>query len=171
MLKEVFQTLELYPELKEVKNSFKEIKEEAFSLKTKMFPLNDYRVSTNVWNIFPLLPEKEDRGLFSDEVWKKNQLLAPKTSKILSSIASVEAYMFSSLEPKGHIGLHKHENPFVTAALCLQDGGDSCIIVNGIKAPFRTGEVLIFDYTQDHEVFNHGIQDRIVLLMLLKNRK
>jgi aspartyl/asparaginyl beta-hydroxylase (cupin superfamily) len=166
----MFQTLELYPELLEIKNHFKEIKDEVFSLNDKMFSIQDYRVNTNVWNVFPLLPEEEDRAIVSDEVWKKNQLLAPLTTSILSSISCLEAYSFSSLKPSGHIRPHKHENPYITASLCIQDGGDSYMVVNGIKSTFKTEEILIFDYTQEHEVFNNGTQDRIVLLMLLKNR-
>lgn len=166
----MFQTLDLYPELLEIKKHFKDIKEEVFSLQNKMLPIEDYRVETNVWNVFPLLPELEDRTVIPDEIWRNNQKLAPITTKLLSSIKPIEAYSFSSLNPSGHIRAHRHENACVTASLCLQDGGDSYIVVNGVKAAFKTNEILIFDYTQEHEVFNNGTQDRIVLLMLLKNR-
>lgn len=168
--KNTFQTLELYPELFAVNDHFEEIKEEVFSLKSKMFPISDHRVDSNVWNVFPLLPEEEDRIVIPDEVWKKNQLLAPKSTQILSSISGLKAYSFSSLKPKGHIRPHKHDNPYVTAILCIQDGGNSYIRVEGEKMQFQNRQILIFDYTKEHEVFNNGTEDRIVLLMLLDNR-
>lgn len=166
---EVFQTLEVYPELQIISNHFDEIKEEVISLKSKMMYVNDIRIATNVWNIFPLLPE-EDRVVFSEEVLREFQRLAPKSTEILSSIHTLKAYSFSSLSPGGHIRPHKHDNHYVTAILCLQDGGDSHIIVAGEKAQFKNGEIVIFDYTKEHEVFNNGKEDRIVLLMLLDNR-
>lgn len=169
-MEKVFQKLELYPELQKVLDNYEEIKEELFALKSKMICLNDVRVNKNVWNIFPLLPEEEDRIAFSEDVYKKNQLQAPKATKVLSSINSLKAYCFSSLSPKGHIRPHKHDNLNVTAILCFQDGGNSFIKVNGKKAKFKNKEFIIFDYTKVHEVFNNGLEDRIVLLMLLDNR-
>jgi aspartyl/asparaginyl beta-hydroxylase (cupin superfamily) len=166
----MFQTLEFYPELKVVKNHFKEIKEEVLSLRSKMTYINDVRVDTDVWNIFPLLPEEEDRSVISEEIWKNNQLLAPKSTKILSSIEALKAYSFSSLSVGGHIRPHKHDNNFVTAILCIQDGGNSYIIVKDEKKNFKNNEILVFDYKQEHEVYNKGNNDRIVLLMLLENR-
>lgn len=166
----MFQELDLYPELLEIKKHFEDIKQEAFSLMDEMFSINDFRVESNVWNVFPLLPEVEDRSVVPDVIWKRNQQLAPLTTKLLSSIKSLEAYSFSTLKPSGHILPHVHENPYVTASLCLQDGGDSYMVVNGVKADFKTEDFLIFDYTQEHEVVNNGTQDRIVLLLLLKNR-
>lgn len=168
--KTIFQPLDLYPELHTVTDHFEEIKAEARSLRTRMVPICDDRVDLNVWNIFPLLPEEEDRVVVPDTVWQENQKQAPKTTQILSGLGSLKAFIFSSLEPQGHIRLHKHDNPYVTAILCLQDGGNSYIVVNGEKKQFKTGEILIFDYTQRHEVFNKGTEDRVVLLMLLENR-
>jgi aspartyl/asparaginyl beta-hydroxylase (cupin superfamily) len=168
---EAFQTLERYPELQEVMQQFEAIRREALSLKSQMIPLNDERVDANVWSVFPLLPEEEDRVVIPEYLWKKNQRLAPKTTRILSSISSLLAYSFSSLKPNGHIRPHVHENPYVTATLCLQDGGDSYIVVNGEKAQFKSGEMIIFDYRQEHEVINLGTDDRVVLLMLLENRQ
>ena len=170
MQSKAFQTLDLYPELKGVIDHFDEIEKEGNSIRSQMTVLNDFRVETDVWNVFPLLPEEEDRVVIPESLWKHNQYLAPKTTELLSEIPSLLAYSFSSLRPKGHIGLHTHDNPYVTAILCLDDGGDSYIIVNGEKARFKTGETIIFDYRLEHEVFNKGTRDRMVLLMLLENK-
>ena len=116
---EVFQTLEVYPELQIISNHFDEIKEEVISLKSKMMYVNVIRVATNVWNILALLPEEEDRVAVPDQILKNNQLLVPKSTKLLSSIDTLKAYSFSSLSPGVHIRPHKHENSFVTAILCF----------------------------------------------------
>ncbi|WP_298315512.1 aspartyl/asparaginyl beta-hydroxylase domain-containing protein [uncultured Aquimarina sp.] len=166
----MFQTSDLYPELIGIKQHLDSIKEEALLVRNQMSAIEDQRVELDVWNVFSLLPEEEDKVIVSDETWKTNQKLAPISTKILSEIEGLKAYAFSCLAPGGHIRPHKHNNPYVTAILCIQDGGDSYIKVEGEKKKFKNGEFIIFDYTKEHEVYNNGSSDRIVLLILLDNR-
>ncbi len=117
-----------------------------------------------------MLPEDEDRQVLPHDTWCANRRLVPKTTEILAAVPALEAYAFSALKPNGHIRPHRHTNAFVTAALCLQHGGNSYIVVGGERRDYRDGELIIFDYTLEHEVFNLGSKERIVLLMLLDNR-
>lgn len=170
MTKRSFHPPELYPEINEIAAHFSVIRAEALAARAAMAVMEDNRVRPGVWHVLPLLPEEEDRSAIPEEVWRANRRLAPRSTAILSSIPGLKAFAFSSLAPGGHIQSHKHESPCVTAALCLQDGGDSYLLVAGERRDYRDGEVIIFDYTLEHEVFNLGDGERIVLLVLFDNR-
>jgi hypothetical protein len=165
-----FHCLELYPELAEVSAQFDAIRTEILPLRSAMTEVTDDRVQPGAWRILPLLAEAEDRAAVPDQFCLANRRLAPRSAQILSAVPELHAYSFSALAPGGHIRLHRHRNPFVTAALCLQDGGASYIVVAGERQDFRTRETIIFDYTMEHEVVNLGPAERVILLMLLNNR-
>ena len=165
-----YQSIELYPELESICDQFEIIRYEALAVRSAMIDIHDNRVSPGQWRVLVLLPENEDRQVSPEDIWMANRRLVPETTKILTAVPSLEAYTLSTLEPNGHIRPHRHKNAFVTAALCLQNGGDSCIVVDGKRHDYHDGEVIIFDYTLEHEVFNFGAKERIVLLMLFDNR-
>lgn len=166
-----FQPLGLYPELESIAARYEVIRDEALAAKSAMTDIHDSRARPGVWSVLPLLAEKEDREVVSQGVCRANRCLAPRTTEIIrAALPSVEAYAFSALEANGHIRPHRHANAFVTAALCLQDGGNSYIVVDGKRRDYRDGEVVVFDYTLEHEVFNLGPNERIVLLVLVDNR-
>lgn len=149
---------------------FEMIRDEALAARPAMTEIHDSRARAGAWRVLALLPENEDRQAVPEHTWRANRLRAPKTSELLAAVPGMEAYAFSALEPNGHIRPHRHTNAFVTAALCLQHGGNSYIVVAGERREYRDGEVIVFDYTLEHEVFNLGPDERIVLLMLLENR-
>lgn len=165
-----FQSLDLYPELILIKDKFNEIKNEAISVTSDMMPINDHRINKDEWFVFSLLPEIEDRPKVPIEMWMNNQLQAPVTTEAVYQLENVHAFAFSRLNAGGHIREHQHQNPYVTAIFCLQNGGKSYIQVEDEKRFFKNSEFIIFDYTRKHEVKNLGMEDRIVLLILLDNK-
>lgn len=166
-----FQPLGLYPELEQIASRYEVIRDEALAARAAMMNILDSRARPGTWRVLPLLAENEDRGVVPDSICRANRCLAPETTKMIrATLPRVEAYSFSALEANGHIRPHRHTNLFVTAALCLQDGGNSYIVVDGRRRQYRDGEVIVFDYTLQHEAFNLGPNARIVLLMLLDNR-
>lgn len=165
-----FHSLTLYPELETLQIHFAQIRAEALACRSSMIDIADGRTAAGAWHILPLLAEKEDRAVFSDELCSHNRLLVPHTTEILSAIPNLHAYAISALDPGKKILPHRHVNPFVTAAFCLQNGGDAYLLVNGERCDFHDHEIVIFDYTQEHEVVNNGEQERIVLLLLMSNR-
>lgn len=160
----------LYPELDTLQTHFAQIRAEALACRSSMIDIADGRTAAGAWHILPLLAEKEDRVVFSDAQCAANRLLVPRTIEILSAIPGLHAYAFSVLDPGQKILPHRHVNPFVTAAFCLQEGGDAYLLVNGERRTFYDEETIIFDYTQEHEIVNNGVQERIVLLLLMNNR-
>lgn len=165
-----FQLLDLYPELILIKEKFEEIKNEATSITSNMIQINDHRINKDEWFVFSLLPEMEDRPKVPTEMWMNNQLQAPVTTGLVCQLENVHAFAFSRLKPGGHIRAHQHQNPYVTAIFCIEDGGESYIQVEDEKRFFKNSEFIIFDYTKKHEVKNLGSKDRIVLLILLDNK-
>lgn len=165
-----FQLLDFYPELILIKEKFEEIKNEATSVALNMIPINDHRIGKDEWFIFSLLPEIEDRPKVPTEMWMNNQLHAPVTTGAVGQLENVHAFAFSRLRPGGYIRSHRHHNPYVTAIFCIEDGGESYIQVEDEKRFFKNSEFIIFDYTKKHEVRNLGLEDRIVLLILIDNK-
>lgn len=165
-----FHHLSNYPELLEILSCKDTFQQEILHLRNSMKCIIDSRINVEKWRVLPLLPEEEDKTFVDEVELQKLRTLVPKTVSILKHKPFLKAYAFSLLEPGGHINPHRHLNPYVTASLCLEDGGNSYIRVENEKRRYKTGEILIFDYTMEHEVFNNGRNDRLVLLMLLENK-
>ena len=168
--KTVFQSIDMYPELCAVQAEWQTIREEAIGSLESMTYIRDNRVRPQEWKVLPLMPEEEDRRIIPEEICRQSRRLAPRTIQLVESVPKLKAYAFSVLRPQGHIRPHRHTNPYVTASLCLQSGGESYIIVDGQRRDYRDGEIIIFDYTRTHEVVNRGNDDRIVLLISVDNR-
>lgn len=115
--------------------------------------------------ILPLLPEPEDRGTFADAVCARARALVPVTERLAGSIPYLIAYAISKMVPGKHVTSHTHWNPFLTAIVCLQDGGGSYLLVDGARHDYRDGNLVIFDYTLPHEAKNEGTAARYVLLL------
>ncbi len=170
MQRSIFESLDAYPELGAVHSAWQTIREEAIATLPHAIAICDSRVRPQMWKVLPLMPELEDREVIPEYVVQQSSKLATKTVQLVEGLPNIHAYAFSILKPGGHIRLHRHENPFVTATLCLQSSGESYIKVAQERQDFREGEIIIFDYRLLHEVFNHGKSDRIVLLMLLNKK-
>jgi hypothetical protein len=166
-----FQHIDLYPELMIVQQRFDILYADAIRCMNKMIPVRDKRVKNDNWKVLPLVLEEEDRNFINDLESKKLQDIVPATFSLLSQIPSIKAFAYSQLQPHSIIAAHKHSNPFVTASFCLSCEPASCYIkVNDEIRFFEEKELIIFDYTQMHEVVNNGNLARVVLLMLLENR-
>ncbi len=166
-----FQSIHLYPELQQVVAQYSMLYAEACNCLDKMMYVNDGRVQPHSWKVLPVLPEPEDHNFISDAALQQIQLLVPQTVSLFASFSAVAAYAYAVLEPKAIIAAHKHHNPYITASLCLACGDDCFIRVNNEKRYYKKKEIIVFDYTQTHEVVNNSDVPRLVLLMLLPNRE
>ncbi len=70
---------------------------------------------------------------------------------------------FSALGANSIIKRHKHDNPYVTAIVCLQAKGDVYIENGDEKRNLTEGKITVFDYTFEHEVINNSDVERVVL--------
>ncbi len=98
-----------------------------------------------------------------------NRALCPETARVLDCIPDLETAFFSVLAPGKHVPQHRGvSRGFVRAHLgvrvprdaerCRMQVGDAHVV-------WREGEVVLFDDTQPHEVWNETAEERVVLLI------
>lgn len=167
-----FQPMSAYPELSPIQAAWQEIRGEALASLDRMTFIEDERTEPRSWKVLPLLPEDEDRGVFPEGALEESRALAKRTVAIVErSAPTIAAYAFSALRPGGFIRAHTHNNAYVTASLCLDGGSGASIVVDGQRRDYVDGEMIIFDYRLVHEVVHKGDRARVVLLLLLEDRR
>ena len=120
----------------------------------------------------------EQRSITRDDRWKTYVLFAygvranrncrecPDTAAALERIPGMKTALFSILSPRKHIPAHR--GPYKGLLRChlglvVPDG---CRIrVDSQHAGWNEGQVLIFDDTFEHEVWNDGDSPRVVLFI------
>lgn len=157
-----------FPAIVELQARWQEIRDEAIPTMTAMG--RELRRPPDESWILPLLPEPEDRGAFADAVCARARAAMPVTAALAGSIPYLVAYAISKMVAGKHVTSHSHWNPFLTAIVCLQDGGGSHLLVDGARHEYRDGNLVIFDYTLPHEARNEGTHDRYVLLLGIDKR-
>ncbi len=166
----MYQSPEAYPQLAPFIERWAAMRDEALALSDRMLTVNDDRAAAGTWRALPLRVEEEDRGVVPQALLLRNRTLAPATAATMERASGILACSFSALAPGARIRRHVHHQPHVTASLCLQADPGAQIIVDGARRDYVAGEVQVFDYTLPHEVVNPGPRERIVLLLLMKNR-
>jgi aspartyl/asparaginyl beta-hydroxylase (cupin superfamily) len=154
--------------LAEVRASYRTIAEEARRVLAELGPAVSQKLGSTY--ALPLVGEPEERHPVADKIFAQARALSPVTSGLLNQVPYVVAFAFSYLPVGASIPLHEHWNPYLVAALCLQGGGSSHILVGGERRDFQDGEFVVFDYSLPHESHNQGAIDRIVLLVTINPR-
>ena len=163
----VYHPARAYPVLEGVRARWTAIRDEVLPALERA-PLNaipDHRVQPGMWEILPLLPEPEDRGVFPG--WEQSRAFVPELWALLQAEPAFKGYTVSRLRAGGYIAEHTHENPFVTAILTLQVGPGCYMAADGERHDFQAGGMAIFDYRRRHLARNFAPVDWIALLMLL----
>lgn len=159
-----------FPELAVVQSQWRALRDEAVVALTALGPVLGVPPSQSY--ILPVVPEAQDRDLVTDDICARARAMAPLAMQLAGDVPYVIGCAFSRLTPGKHIAPHYHSTPYLTAILCLDDGGRrSHIIVDGQRRDFVDGELTIFDYTHEHESRNEGERDRIVMLLLIDPRR
>jgi ornithine lipid ester-linked acyl 2-hydroxylase len=113
------------------------------------------------WRTFFLMGFGEEAELS----WKQ----CPETMKVLSQIPNVRTAFFSILGPNYHIPAHRGVTKGLIRchlALVVPDHRAQCVMRVGDQlCQWEQGRCLVFDDTNNHEVWNHSDQERIVLLV------
>ena len=144
--------------------------EEGMEALGAMVPVDDGRSWAGAWRALPLRVEQEDLVIMPEAACQANREIVPRSAAVLLQSNRIVACAFSALAPGGRIAPHRHRHPYVTASLCLADGGGSFIIAGGERRSYQPGEWIVFDYRALHEVVNSGDGIRLVVLLLLQNR-
>jgi beta-hydroxylase len=94
--------------------------------------------------------------------------LCPKTAAALSRVPRLETAFFSVLAPGKHVPRHRGVTKGMVRchlALKVPKGEERCAMdVGGVHCTWREGELLFFDDTYPHEVWNDTSEERAVLL-------
>lgn len=155
--------------MKDLKDNWKTIRDEGLKLTDQMTPLKGELFFSSL--------------IIKDDSWKKMYLkwygdvepslqeTCPVTSSILQKYPEIHLAMFSYLKKGGRI--YPHAGPFrgcIRVHVGLQTpNDDNCYIKIGKeKYSWRDGEVVAFDDTYRHEVYNNTKQDRLILFMDLE---
>ena len=93
----------------------------------------------------------------------------PETARVIGAIPGVQNAFFSILAPQYHIPPHKGPTRALIRchlALVVPEQSDQCWLrVDEERCHWREGEVLLFDDTYEHEVYNNTDEQRVVLFM------
>ncbi|WP_306350410.1 aspartyl/asparaginyl beta-hydroxylase domain-containing protein [Flavobacterium sp. '19STA2R22 D10 B1'] len=113
------------------------------------------------WKILPLL--------FYNEINKATVSCMPKTFSLINTIPGITTCFFSVLSPGKHIP--KHKGPYAGVLRChlaikVPQAIEKCwITIDDIIYNWKEGEIVIFDDTYDHEVYNNTEETRVVLFI------
>ena len=124
---------------------------------------------------------EEQKAITNDDKWKviplvvcnmvnkKTTAFMPKTFSVIDNIPEITTCFFSILYPGKYIPPHR--GPYAGVLRCHlplkvpKDATNCWIMIDKVKYSWNLGEVLIFDDTYDHEVFNNTTETRIVLFI------
>jgi ornithine lipid ester-linked acyl 2-hydroxylase len=95
-----------------------------------------------------------------------NRARCPETARVCAAIPGLVNAGFSQFGPGTH--LHPHQGELRGVLRChlalLVPAGDVAIRAGRETRQWRRGRCLVFDDTVEHEAWNHGASDRVVLL-------
>jgi aspartyl/asparaginyl beta-hydroxylase (cupin superfamily) len=105
---------------------------------------------------------------FYGRKFEENCARCPRTTEVLEALPRFEKdhIMFSALNPHAHIPPHTGPmNGIIRGHLALLAPEGCYIRVGRDERTWREGEVLVFDDSFEHEVWNHSERLRVVLFM------
>lgn len=91
---------------------------------------------------------------------------APATTELCKEVPGIFTFGFSIMQPGCIIEPHRgYTNEVLRIHLGIYVNSRAAINVGGIIREWEPGGLLIFDDTQIHSAWNHGEEDRVVLLL------
>jgi ornithine lipid ester-linked acyl 2-hydroxylase len=100
---------------------------------------------------------------------EKNCHLCPETTKLIEQIPGLLTAGFSALAPGTHIAPHTgYPDGVLRCHLGLMLTDNCALRIGNETRTWQEGKCLIFDDTIEHEAWNHGDRNRIILLLDFK---
>ena len=161
-----FVEVERFPELRQLTDNWKTIRDEAL----KLFDEGHIRAAAGYtdlgFNSFFRRGWKRFYVKWYDEPLPSAKALCPKTVALVQSIPTVNAAMFALLPPGSKLGAHR--DPFAGSLRyhlgLVTPNSDTCrIVVDGEPYFWRDGEPVMFDETFIHTAENRSDVTRIIL--------
>lgn len=147
-------------------------------------PQSPHTQVDDIWLRFNVLPSPGNEAQVMDEhesIDYPSYALLPEARALVMAVFAAVAgerlgrVLITRLPPGGHISPHvdggSHAEYYERHHVVLQSNPDSLFRAGEEAVSMQAGEVWWFDNSQDHEVFNHGADDRIHLIIDAKCTK
>ena len=94
----------------------------------------------------------------------------PATARALAAVPGLVNAGFSLMRPGTHLYPHRGELAGVLRChLALRvPAGDAGLGLGAVRRSWEAGRCLVFDDTQEHEAWNHGDGERVVLIVTFR---
>ncbi len=148
-----------FPFTKSLEASWLEIFSEYQSLSSgDLKPWHEKRLYNHGWSVFGFYA-------FGKKI-EKNCTVCPRTAQALEKVPGLMTAGFSILRPgtviKPH---HGYSGAVLRCHLGILSPSGAGIRVAGEVRNWEAGKAFVFDDTSLHEAWNHGLEDRVVLLL------
>ena len=118
-------------------------------------------IYTGAWSVFPFYR-------FGEKV-ESTCGACPRTTALIEAIPGMVTAGFSRLKPATHIQPHSgYTDQVLRFHLGLTGGADCGLRVGQETRGWHPGSAFVFDDTREHEAWNRGTEDRVVLLLDFK---
>lgn len=157
----MFENLKEHPRVESLCENWQSVLAELQSLAA--FPFFDWPedIYQGTWQVFPLYK-------FGDKV-EATCRMCPQTTALLEAVPGMVMAGFSKMRPDTHIYPHHGYTGAVLRFHLGLIGGEDCgIRVGNETRSWSPGSAFVFDDTQEHEAWNRGSAERIILLMDFK---
>ena len=158
----MFELLEGYPFLKSLSEGWRDISEELNALDPAQFmgwPETD--IYTGNWTVFPFYKFGEKVPLTC--------AICPRTTALIETVPGMVTAGFSRLAPDTHITPHVgYTDAVLRFHLGLTDAKDCGLRVAEETRLWQLGSAFVFDDTLEHEAWNRGSAERVILLLDFK---
>lgn len=117
----------------------------------------------------------DETGWLSYDLWgngdlEPNRARCPRTARLCAGVPGMVNAGFSMLRPGTH--LYPHRGELAGVLRChlplLVPDGDLGLSIGGETRVWQPGRCLVFDDTTEHEAWNRGDGDRVVLLVTFR---
>jgi aspartyl/asparaginyl beta-hydroxylase (cupin superfamily) len=158
----LFERIAHYPSLKAVCEGWETVRAELDALDQKAFlDWPEKSIYTGDWSVFPFYR-------FGEKM-ESTCATCPRTAALIEDIPGMVTAGFSRLSPGSHIQPHAgYTNQVLRFHLGLSSGTDCGLRVGDKTRGWHPGSAFVFDDTQEHEAWNRGDGDRVVLLLDFK---
>lgn len=163
-----------YPFVRELERAFPEVLAELLALGTAAFLASPDSLTTvdgdydeRGWRWFALFGGAGDDAT----VAAANRLRCPRTTAACSAVPGLVNAGFSLLQPGTHLYPHRGELPGVLRCHLplIVPTGDVVLRFAAAEHRWQPGRCVVFDDTHEHEAWNRGATDRVVLLITFAN--
>lgn len=158
----MFESIAEFPDLKAVCDGWQAIRAELEALDQRAFlDWPETSIYTGDWSVFPFYRFGEKVESTCDA--------CPRTAALIEDIPGMVTAGFSRLSPGTHILPHAGYTDQVLRFHLGLTGGTECgLRVGDETRGWHPGSAFVFDDTQEHEAWNRGESDRVVLLLDFK---